>query len=542
MADTQVVIVGAGPVGLTLAVMLGQLGVRCTLIERNPAPSGLPKMERCNARTMEIYRRFGVADQVRKAGLPSHCPMDVFVVTRLVDEPILRLPYPSVDECKQDIAEHNDGSRTLEPYQLISQYTLEPLLKSIAEKDPNIDVRFGHEFVRFEDKGDQVVTHIRRSDGTELTISADYLIGCDGGASPVRKQLGIKLAGDGEMLSLHQALFRCDDLYERIPIGKGRHYHVCDAQSGFIIVQDDTRHFTLHAVVKDDAEMPKLFEKLVGMPIKYETLYIGKWTQRLLVADRYGDGRVFIAGDAAHLVIPTGGLGMNTGVGDVTDLAWKLKGALEGWGGEHLLESYKSERRQIGIRNVKASGRANEGRYRWRSAYRPEIRDQTPEGAKVRAEVAAIADVEQRKTNEILGIEAGYRYIDSPLIWPLSGAGPDPDAQYYTPTTWPGFRLPHVWLKDGSAIQDRLGKGYTLLRFDHDKNDLSLLVAAFKRIGAPLEQMSLDDPHAVEIYEGYQLFLLRPDLHIVWRGNEAPADQEWLAESATGHRLPPRLN
>jgi len=542
MAETQVVIVGAGPVGLTLSIMLGRLGVPCTLIERNPAPSGLPKMERCNARTMEIYRRLGIVDQIRKAGLPEHCPMDVFVVTRLVDEPILRLPYPSVLECKADIAAHNDGTRTLEPYQLISQYTLEPLLKAIAETDPNIDVRFGHEFVRFEDKGEQVITHIRKTDGTELTLSADYLVGCDGGASPVRKQMGIKLAGDGEMLSLYQALFRCDDLYERIPIGKGRHYHVCDAQSGFIIVQDDTRHFTLHAMVEDESEMPTLFERLVGMPIKYETLYIGKWTQRLLVADNYGEGRVFIAGDSAHLVIPTGGLGMNTGVGDATDLAWKLKGTLEGWAGEYLLASYKSERRQIGIRNVKASGRANEGRYRWRSAYKPEIRDQTPEGAKIRAEVAAIANIEQRKTNEILGIEAGYRYVDSPLIWPAPGKGPDPDAQYYTPTTWPGFRLPHVWLKDGSAIHDRLGKGYTLLRFDHDRNDFSVLASAFKKTGAPFEQLSLDDDHAVEIYEGYTLFLLRPDLHIVWRGKEAPVDQQWLVDVATGHRLPPVLN
>lgn len=539
MPDTQVLIVGAGPVGLSLALMLGKLGVRCILIERNPAPSGLPKMERCNARTMEIYRRFGVVDQIRKAGLPSHCPMDVFVVTRLVDEPILCLPYPSVDECKKDIATHNDGTRTLEPYQLISQYTLEPLLKSIIEQDPKVDVRFGHEFLRFEDQGKQVVAHVRKSDGTEVTLSADYLVGCDGGASPVRKQLGIKLNGTGEMLSLYQALFRCDDLYERIPIGKGRHYHVCDAQSGFIIVQDDTKHFTLHAVVEDESEMPKLFEKLVGMPIKFETLYIGKWTQRLLVADKYGEGRVFIAGDSAHLVIPTGGLGMNTGLGDVTDLAWKLKGTLEGWGGKHLLESYLSERRQIGVRNVQASGRANEGRYRWRAAYKPEIRDRTPEGAKVRAEVAAIADVEQRKTNEILGIEAGYRYIDTPIIWPEQGTGPDPDAQYYTPTTWPGARLPHVWLKDGSAIHDRLGFGYTLLRFDHGKADLSGLKQAFQKLGAPLEELSLEDPNAVKVYEGYTLFLLRPDLHIVWRGTAAPTDGELLAKIATGHGVPP---
>jgi len=539
MRDTQVIIVGAGPVGLTFSIALSDLGVRCILLERNDAPSGLPKMERCNARTMEIYRRLGIVDEIRAAGLPAECPMDVYVVLSLVEEPILRLPYGSVKECKEDIAAHNDGTRTLEPYQLISQYTLEPLLKKIAESDPNIDVRFGNEFVRYDDHGDYVTAHVKRTDGTEETVTGDYLVGCDGAASAVRKQLGIKLAGEGDMLTLCQALFRCDDLYERIPIGKGRHYHVCDDQAGFIIVQDDTKHFTLHAVVEDESEMPALFEKIVAMPIEYETLFIGRWTQRLLVADRYGAGRVFIAGDAAHLVIPTGGLGMNSGVGDVVDLAWKLQGTLEGWGGDNLLLSYEIERRQIGVRNVAASGRANAGRRKWRSAWRPQIRDKTPEGAEIRANVAKIADKEQRKSNEILGIEAGYRYIDSPLIWPEPGEGPDPNNPDYVPTTWPGFRLPHVWLKDGSAIQDQLGKGYTLLRFDNDRVDMTDLIAAFEGTGAPFEVLAIDDAHAVEVYEGYELFLLRPDLHIVWRGNDAPEDAELLVAVATGNKAPP---
>jgi 2-polyprenyl-6-methoxyphenol hydroxylase-like FAD-dependent oxidoreductase len=535
MNDTQVIIVGAGPVGLTLSIALSDLGVRSILLERNAAPSGLPKMERCNARTMEIYRRLGIVEQIRAAGLPADCPMDVFVVTSLVEEPILRLPYDSVKACQEDIAAHNDGTRTLEPYQLISQYTLEPLLKKIAEADPNIDVRFGCEFLRFEDLGERVIAHYRHSDGRDDAVSADYLVGCDGARSPVRKQLGIELDGPGEMLTMYQALFRCDDLFERIPIGKGRHYHVCDDQAGFVIVQDDTRHFTLHAVVDDESEMPKLFEKIVAMPIEYETLFIGQWTQRLLLADRYGAGRVMIAGDAAHLVIPTGGLGMNTGVGDVNDLAWKLHGTLAGWGGDQLLASYEIERRQLGDRNVAASGRANSGRREWRAAWRPEIRDQTPEGEKVRANVAEIANREQRKTNEILGIEAGYRYIDSPLIWPEPGEGPDANNPDYVPTTWPGFRLPHVWLEDGSAIHDHLGKGYVLLRLDNDREDLSELLAAFEAIGAPLEVSAFDDPHAVEVYEGYELFLLRPDLHIVWRGNAAPSDPAKLCAIATGH-------
>ena len=535
--DSKVIIVGAGPVGLTLSIALGHLGVRCILLERNDAPSGLPKMERCNARTMEIYRRLGIVDEIRSAGLPAECPMDVFVVTSLVEEPILRLPYGSVKECKEDIAAHNDGSRTLEPYQLISQYTLEPLLKKIAERDENIDVRFGCEFIRFEDNGDHVVAHVKRTDGTEETITGDYLVGCDGAASPVRNQLGIKFSGEGDMLSLHQALFRCDDLYERIPIGKGRHYHVCDDQAGFIIVQDDTKHFTLHAVVEDESEMPKLFEKIVAMPIEYETLYIGRWTQKLLIADKYSEGRVFIAGDAAHLVIPTGGLGMNTGVGDVIDLAWKLQGTLAGWGGEGLLSSYETERRQIGVRNVAASGRANSGRRKWRSAWRPEIRDKTPQGAEIRANVAEIANTEQTKTNEILGIEAGYRYIESPLIWSVAGDGPDPNNPDYIPTTWPGFRLPHVWLKDGTAMHDHMGEGYSLLRLDNDRVNMSGLISNFADQVVPFEVLAFDDPHALEVYEGYELFLLRPDLHIIWRGNDAPEDPTQLVAIATGNNV-----
>ena len=396
-------------------------------------------------------------------------------------------------------------------------------------------MRFGHEFQRFEDRGDHVSAFVKRADGNELELTGDYLVGCDGASSRVRKQLGFTLEGDGEMLTLYQALFRCNDLYERIPIGKGRHYHVCDAQSGFIIVQDDTKHFTLHATVDDESDMPKLFEKIVAMPIEYETLFIGQWTQRLLVADHYQAGRVFIAGDSAHLVIPTGGLGMNTGVGDVTDLAWKLTGTLEGWGGPNLLDSYEAERRQLGIRNVAASRRANAGRRRWRSAWQPEIRDQTPEGEAIRKNVAEIANVEQRKTNEILGIEAGYRYMDSPLIWPEPGEGPEPDNPEYVPTTWPGFRLPHVWLADGTALHDHLGPGYNLVRFDGEREDLGALVAAFEKLGAPVEVHTFDDPHAVEVYEGYELFLLRPDLHIVWRGRTAPENAPELAALATGH-------
>jgi 2-polyprenyl-6-methoxyphenol hydroxylase-like FAD-dependent oxidoreductase len=531
--DTEVIIVGAGPVGLTLAIDLGRRGVRCILLEQKDAPQFLPKMERCNARTMEIYRRMGLEQKIRDAGFPRDAPMDVFIVTSLVEPPLLHLPYPSVAQAQAEIAACTDGSMPLEPYQLISQYTLEPLLKSIAETLPSVDVRYGCEFVFFEQDDSSVCARVKRGNTTS-EFGAHYLVGCDGGSSIVRRQLGIKLQGEANLLELRQALYRCDDLFERIPIGKGRHYHVADAHSTFLIVQDSTRHFTLHSVVDSDDDMKTMFEQTVAMPVTYEMLSCAPWRQNLLLADSYGQGRVFLAGDAVHLVIPTGGLGMNSGVGDAFDLSWKLAATLKGWGGPALLASYEIERRQIGARNVEASRHASRGRRAWRAAYKPNIRDETPEGAETRANLARIADVEQRKSNEMIGAELGYRYAGSPIIWPEAGEAPEPDFMKYVPTSWPGARLPHVWLADGTALHDRIGDGYTLLRMAGAQADSAALARAFAAYDAPFTVLDIGEDRPRDIY-GFDLLLLRPDLHVVWRGNRLPDDLAGLAALATGH-------
>jgi hypothetical protein len=392
----------------------------------------------------------------------------------------------------------------------------------------------------FTQDADSVTAHVQTNNGPDETIRTAYLVGCDGGSSTVRKQLGIQLQGEGNIRKLRQALFHCPELYERIPMGKGRHYHIADGPIfPFIILQDSTRHWTLHAAASSDGEMAEIFKKSLGMPVEFEMLSVNEWTQHLLCAERYAEGRVFIAGDAAHLVIPTGGLGMNTGVGDAIDLSWKLAATLAGWGGPQLLASYEKERRPIGLRNVKASRAAMSGRLSWRAAYHPDIRKNTLEGAAIRAEMASRFDVEQRKVTEILGIEAGYRYSGSPIIWPEPGDCPDPDNPQYVPTTWPGARLPHVWLDDPAAphnriaLHDPLGMGYTLLRLGGTRVDTTNLERALRATGAPLDALDIEGEAAREIY-GYDLLLVRPDLHVVWRGNQVPEDTEIIATVATG--------
>ncbi|MPZ86578.1 MAG: 2-polyprenyl-6-methoxyphenol hydroxylase [Nitriliruptorales bacterium] len=533
MRETQVLIVGGGPVGLMLAIDLGQRGIECMLVDKRDAPAFLPKMERCNPRTMEFFRRLGIADRIRDAGYPSHLPMDVFIVTSLEDPPLAHHPYPSVDELRKRTAATNDGSLPLEPYQLVSQYTLEPLLKSVAEETPGVTVRFGTELISFEQDAEQVIAHVVHGDGSMEIVRTSYMAGCDGGSSTVRRQSGIVLEGESNILELRQALFRSEDLYERIPIGKGRHYHVADDRSTFLIVQDDCRHFTLHSVVDSDEAMPRMFQKIVGMPIAFETLYVGKWTQRLMLADRYQAGRVLLAGDSAHLVVPTGGLGMNTGAADAIDLSWKLAGTLAGWGGPDLIRSYELERRPVGARNVDASRRKSTARRAWRAAYEPSIAEDSPEGEAARRRLAKLANRERFK---MVGIELGYRYAGSPLICEEPGGDDaDWDNFSYVPTSRPGARLPHIWLDDGSALHDHLGNGYTLLTPAGSGEKSHVLAREFERRGAPFEILEIDSEVAWRVYET-DLLLVRPDLHVVWRGDSLPADVKRLVATATGHR------
>ena len=258
-------------------------------------------------------------------------------------------------------------------------------------------------------------------------------------------------------------------------MGKGRHYHIAEGPHfAFIILQDSTRHWTLHAGAESDAEMVELFRHSLAMPLEFETLSVNEWTQHLLCAERYGEGRAFIAGDAAHLVIPTGGLGMNTGVGDAIDLSWKLAATLAGWGGPHLLASYEPERRPIGLRNVQGVPR---GDARPPRAGAPPISQTSattrPKARRRAPRWPAVSTSSSAKSPKFSGIEAGYRYVDSPIIWPEPGEGPDPDNRAYVPTTWPGARLPHVWLDDGTALHDHLGSGYTLLRLGGTRAETS---------------------------------------------------------------------
>ena len=533
--DSDVCVVGAGPVGLTLALDLARRGIRSVLVEREREVNRWPKMERCNPRSMEIYRRLGVAEEIRRRGQPPDGSMDAAIVTRLSEPPLVFLRYPSVNQMRQQIAECFDGSLPLEPYQLVSQYTLEPILREAVARSGKVKTLYGVSAESFDEVDGGVVLRLREG-AVHSSVTARYLVGCDGGSSMVRKQLGIPLEGRGGISKLRQVFFRSRDLQQRMSVGRARHYWIADEHSNTIIVQGDGLHFGLHTLLSPDADFAAAIRELAGYDCHVEILGVREWTMHLLLAQSYGRGRVLIAGDAAHLVIPTGGLGMNTGVGDATDLAWKLAGVIQGWGGPALLPAYETERRAVGRRNVDSSGFAAAGLAIWRSAVRSNIRDESADGAATRAEVARLAQVAQRRIYEMAGTELGYTYAGSPIVCSEGGPPHESDFIHYLPSSSPGSRLPHAWLSDGRALHDLAGIGFTLFDLSGTA-DTRALEAAFATIGSTLEVVRLQDEHAREVC-GRRLILLRPDLHVAWRADTVPDDCDAVARVVTGHIHP----
>lgn len=533
--ETEVMIAGAGPVGLTLGLALAHRGVSCLAAERNESTSRHPKMDVTNCRSMEIFRRLGLADRLREAGVPAEHNMDVVWVTGMSGFEVHRFHYPSVIEARERILDVNDGSLPLEPNMRISQVVLEPLLRDILQERPEASLRFGWEVEGFEQDEDGVTTTLRHGATGEVeTVRSHYLVGCDGGGSTVRRQLGIELGGTPRTRHRFTIHFRSTDTDVLQRWGIAWHYQ--SPVHGTMICQDDSKIWTLHAILPDDmdfadADPMALLTAFLGTEIDCEILQSNGWDSHLLLADRYCDGRVFLAGDSAHQYVPTGGYGMNTGVCDAWDLGWKLTGAIAGWGGPALLESYEVERRQIGLRNREAARFHAGTRLRVQEIWDRGMEDDTDEGARLRKEIGAEIGRLGNAENEALGIELGYRYEDSPVICDEDGAPPELDDLFYRPNTWPGARPPSLFLDDGRAMFDLFGPGFTLLSFNGA--DTAEFEEAAASRALPLDTVAIDDANARRLYQR-DLVLIRPDGHVAWRGDAPPADPAAIIDQVRG--------
>jgi 2-polyprenyl-6-methoxyphenol hydroxylase-like FAD-dependent oxidoreductase len=534
MRKVPVLIVGGGPVGLALAVELGWRGIACQLIDEGDGVIGTPKMNEVNIRSMEFCRRWGIADRVLDCPFPRDWPLDVAFVTSLCGHELGRLPRPP------------RGTATPDPWsperlQVCSQIWFDPILQARARSFPCVTPRYGCRLEAFAHAQHGVAAEVvHLADGRRETIEADYLVGCDGAGSTVRRALGIELTGDGTIGHPVNLFFRKAGLLELcgkrpatffIGLDRGRiwgNLRVIDPVNGLwrIMVDDTDGDVTPESV---DREFH--LRRALGRPLAVEWLDVNVWRRRSALAACYGTGRVFLAGDAVHQLSPTGGLGMNTGIGDAVDLGWKLAAVLQGWGGAKLLESYDRERRPVGARNVRMAT----GFHRGAEAFCQDHGDLDGDDAKsarLRREVGERLVRELGGEFKTVGLQIGYAYAASPICISDGTPAPPDMPDTYAPSARPGARAPHVWLRDGRSMLDLFGGGFVLLRFPGAPQAAAIEEAARSR-GVPLTSSTVDEPEGAELYDR-RLVLVRPDGHVAWRADALPADPAGLIDRVRG--------
>ena len=540
---TQVLVVGAGPVGLTLAMDLAQRGTAVVVAEIRHR--GEPPNVKCNhvsARSMEIFRRLGVAKALRETGLPADYPNDVAYRTAFTGEELSRIPIPAREDRYPARGGPDTDWPTAEPPHRINQIYLEPVLFAHAEKQPNLTILNRTRIDAFEqDEAGVRATGVNLDTGEAVTVHADYLVGCDGGRSNVRKQIGAKLSGTDVVGRVQSTYFRAPSL-----LGLANHkpawatFSLNPRRCGNVYAIDGRETWLLHNYLKadetdfDSVDRDWAIREILGVgpDFQYEIISKEDWIGRRLVADKFREGRVFICGDASHLWIPMAGYGMNAGIADAMNLSWLLAGRLQGWLAEAALGAYEAERLPITEQVSKFAMNHALALQKQREGVPPGIEEPGEAGAAARA--AAGAALYELNVRQYCcgGLNFGYFYDASPLIAYDGQAQPGYTMDQFTPSTGPGCRTPHLWLPDGRSLYDAMGWGYTLLRTD-PAADTAPLEAAARERGVPLSVLDLNSPEAAALYP-QKLVLSRPDQHVAWRGDALPADALALIDRVRG--------
>jgi len=514
---TDVLIVGAGPTGLSLAIELGLRGVRALVVERQPRTGTQPRAKTTNVRSMEHMRRWGIASALRAAApLPYDYPTDIVFATRLFGRQLAVIENAFAGAKRRD-------PRFSEPAQWVPQFTVEAVLRDRVATIDSVQLMFNAELEDAEQSADGVVATVRNlTDGEPFNVRCRYLVGADGARSRARAIIGVRMQGEHAFALNHSVILRIPELSRTPPERRAIMYWIINPAAPAVMgpMDGEGRWYfgvTLPPAVNDldDETIHRRVCDAVGRNVDIEILTRDIWAAHRLIADRYRNGRIILAGDACHLHPPFGGYGMNLGIADGVDLGWKLAATIEGWGGPALLDSYEIERRAVHQRTIEEAV-AN---YRVLSAQllKDNLDDDTEEGERARAEVGA--EILRTKTREFmtLGVVLGSRYRESPIIVSDGSVPPEEHSATYEPSAHPGCLAPHAWLADGSSLYDHFGRGYTLLVLDQTAAP-DVFAQAAKRAGVPLTVVALSDPGLRELY-GAPLALIRPDQYVGWRGS-----------------------
>ena len=539
LRDTPVLIVGGGPIGLAAALDLSWRGVRNVLVEQDPrtAPVLLAKAGTLNARTLEFCRRWGIADQVTHWGAPEDFPRDTVYCTSLGGLPIGRDIAPSQRDRRPP-----DSSP--EMLQKCPQHVFDPVLAQAVVARGHTELLYSTRITSFEQDDEGVnATLLDLVRGETSTIRAQYMVACDGAASMLRRSLEIPFEGPTLDYSV-SALLKIDGLERYHAFGMAERFLFIGREGTWAnMTSVDFKRLWRFTLVGSEERLDparldlQLYLKRAfgGNNIPFEILRVVPWRRSQCTAASYVKGRVLLAGDAAHTTSPTGGHGLNTGLGDVVGLGWILEALVKGWGGPQLLQAYEAERRPVAIRNGQSSTRNYKSWVRSDSDYL-QVEAPGPEADAARASIGNQLNAMLYPEWNSLGIALGYRYENSPVIAPDGSPEPLDDASVCVQTSRPGHRAPHVWLGDeagGRSTIDLFGVGFVLLRLSELAPCANTLTEAAAAQGVPLRVVELRQPEVVKAYEK-KLVLVRPDGHVAWRGDVLPDDLVALLRIVSG--------
>ena len=523
--QTQVLICGAGPTGLALAIELGSRGIQCIVVERNISVGNSPRAKTTHTRTREHLRRWGIADKLAAvAPFGIDYPANVYFVTRLSGYQLAM-----IEDAFNCAPQRND--LYAEHAQWVPQYQVEEVLRNHAVSLASVQVLFEHEFLsaKQSEAGVHCIVRDRKAD-RELEIECSYLIGADGPRSSIRDLIGARMEGRYGLSFSYNIIFRAPGLSGMHKHGPGIMYWQINPDVPSLIgpMDKDNLWYFMPAKVPglerlDAASAADLIRRATGIDLPYEVLSADEWAASEFIADKYRDRRIFLIGDACHLHPPTGGYGMNMGISDSVDLGWKMAAVLQGWGGDALLDAYEQERRPVHRRVIDAA-LSNFSTLALHQGISPTFEADDDEGAALREKTGAALAERRLQEFRSLGVMLGYTYDASPITAHEEGApqAVDPSMRTYVPSARPGARAPHGWLADGRSLYDVFGEGFTLLTFGAvESSELERAKMDAESLSIPLKIVRVNDARIAELYERH-LALIRPDQHVAWRGDSWP--------------------